>query len=113
MTVSITPVAEGFSVSPQIDLSDMAEIARLGYRAVINNRPDFEGGPDQPTGEQMRAAAEAAGLSYAHIPSAPTADDPAVIAKMRDALGAMPQPVLAFCRSGARSTKLYRAASGG
>ena len=112
MPVTITPVTEGFSVAPQLQPNDLAELARLGFRSVINNRPDGEGGPDQPTGEQMRTAAEAAGLRYAHIPSAPTADDPAVIDKVRSALKELPQPVLAFCRSGARSTRLYRAATG-
>ncbi|HYD81636.1 MAG TPA: TIGR01244 family sulfur transferase [Paucimonas sp.] len=113
MSVTITPVAEGFSVAPQLTPADMAELARLGFRSVINNRPDGEGGPDQPSGEQMRAAAEAAGLAYAHVPSAPSADDPAVIERTRVVLRELPQPVLAFCRSGARSTKLFRAATGG
>jgi uncharacterized protein (TIGR01244 family) len=112
MSVTVNPVAEGFSVAPQLQPSDLAELARLGFRSVINNRPDFEAGPDQPTGEQMRAAAEAAGLAYAHVPSPPSADDPAAINGMRSALKVLPQPVLAFCRSGARSTKLYRAVNG-
>jgi uncharacterized protein (TIGR01244 family) len=113
MTVIITPVAEGFSVAPQLHPNDLAELAHRGFRSVINNRPDGEGGPDQPTGEQMRAAAEAAGLAYAHVPSAPTADNPIAIDQMRAALKDLPQPVLAFCRSGARSSKLFRAATGG
>jgi uncharacterized protein (TIGR01244 family) len=112
MAVTVTPVAQGFSAAPQLAAADFAELARMGFRSVINNRPDGEAGPDQPTGEQLRAAAVAAGLAYVHIPSAPSADDPAVIEKMRAALGELPQPVLAFCRSGARSTKLYRAATG-
>lgn len=112
MSVTITPVAEDFSVAPQLHPNDLAELARLGFRSIINNRPDGEGGPDQPTGEQMRAAAEAAGLAYVHLPSAPSADDPTVIDKMRTTLKDLPQPVLAFCRTGTRSAKLFRAATG-
>jgi len=37
------------SVAPQLTPPAMAEAARAGFRSVINNRPDFEGGPQQPT----------------------------------------------------------------
>lgn len=108
MSVSITPVADGFSVAPQLLPADLVEVARLGFRAVINNRPDGEGGPAQPSSEQLRAAAQAAGLVYEHVPSPPTADDAAAIARMRVLLQQLPQPVLAFCRTGTRSTKMFR-----
>ncbi len=111
MSISITPVTSDFAVAPQLTLADFPEIARLGYRSVINNRPDGEGGPDQPPSDDMRAAAQAAGLSYAFVPVAPSASDPAAIEQMRSLLNELPQPVLAFCRSGARSTKLFQAAS--
>ena len=39
------------SVSPQLEPSAMAEAAQAGFRSVINNRPDFEGGPSQPTSD--------------------------------------------------------------
>jgi len=113
MPINVTPVAEGFSVAPQLTPNELAEAASLGFRAVINNRPDGEGGPGQPTAAQMQVAAQAAGLAYVHIPSAPSADDPAVIDQMRAALKELPQPVLAFCRTGTRSGKLFRAATGG
>jgi hypothetical protein len=40
----------------------MRVIAATGFRGVINNRPDFEGGADQPTSVQLEAAAKNAGL---------------------------------------------------
>ena len=46
----------------------MAEAARAGFRSVVNNRPDFEGGPDQPTNAAIEAAARAAGLEYRFLP---------------------------------------------
>jgi uncharacterized protein (TIGR01244 family) len=46
----------------------MEAVADAGFKTVINNRPDFEGGPAQPTSAQMEAAAKAAGLSYAFLP---------------------------------------------
>ena len=105
-------VTEDFTTAPQISLADVAEAARLGFRTVINNRPDHEGGPEQPTSAEIEAAALAAGLSYAYLPVNPAVQTPEEIARFAELLQALPKPVLAFCRSGARSTKLYRAATG-
>ena len=58
-------VTDDFSVSPQIDLEDMAAAAAQGFTLVINNRPDGEQ-PGQPTSAEVEAAAKAAGLDYDH-----------------------------------------------
>jgi uncharacterized protein (TIGR01244 family) len=114
--MTIAPVIQNLSgdicAAPQLDASAMAWLASQGFRSVINNRPDFEGGPEQPTGEALRVAAEAAGLNYAHLPVSPAAQTPEEIARFGELLATLPRPILAFCRSGARSTKLYRAATG-
>ena len=99
-------------VAPQLDPAAMAWAAQAGFRSVINNRPDFEGGPDQPTSAAMQAAALAAGLQYAFLPVAPCVQTPQEIARFAELLGALPKPVLAYCRSGTRSGKLYHAATG-
>jgi uncharacterized protein (TIGR01244 family) len=94
-------VTDDFSVAPQIAIGDLAAAAAQGFTLVINNRPDGEA-PDQPSAEQMAAAAKAAGLDYVHIPvrGGPTPDQvEAVQAAVAEAKG----PVLAFCRSGTRS----------
>ena len=97
-------------VAPQLDPAAMAWAARAGFKSVVNNRPDFEGGPDQPTSAAMQAAAEAAGLRYAHLPVSPSVHTPQDIARFAELLEELPKPVLAFCRSGARSTRLFNAA---
>jgi uncharacterized protein (TIGR01244 family) len=99
-------------VAPQLEPAAMAWAAQQGFKSVINNRPDFEGGPDQPTSATIEAAARAAGLQYAHLPVAPAVQTPEQIAEFAALLAALPKPILAFCRSGARSGKLYRAATG-
>ena len=99
-------------VAPQLDPAAMAWVAQAGFKSVINNRPDFEGGPDQPTSAAMQAAASAAGLRYAYLPVAPAVQTPEEIARFAELLAELPKPVLAFCRSGTRSGKLYRAATG-
>ena len=113
MNLPVQPVGPDVCVAPQLDPDAMALAAQAGFRSVINNRPDFEGGADQPTSAAIEAAAVAAGLRYAYLPVAPAVQTPAEIARFAELLTELPKPVLAFCRSGTRSGKLYRAATGG
>jgi uncharacterized protein (TIGR01244 family) len=99
------------SVAPQLEPAAMAQVAAAGFRSVINNRPDFEGGPAQPTSAQMEAAAQAAGLRYVHLPVDGGYQSPEEIAAFAQLLKDLPAPVLAFCRSGARSTRLFVSAN--
>lgn len=106
----LRPIAPDVCVAPQLDPSAMAEAARLGFRSVVNNRPDFEHGNDQPTSAEIEAAARAAGLEYRHLPVDGAYQSPEQIAAFAALLNDLPRPLLAFCRSGARSTRLYQAA---
>ena len=108
---AVQPLSADVCVAPQLDPAAMAWAAQAGFKSVINNRPDFEGGPDQPTSASIEAAARAAGLSYAHLPVAPAVQTPEQIAAFAGLLADLPKPILAFCRSGARSGKLFQAAS--
>lgn len=94
------------SVSPQILPGEMADLEAAGFRSVINNRPDGET-DDQPTSTEMARAAAAHGLAYRDIPVLPGRYEPAVIEAMAQALEELPAPVLAFCRTGTRSTTLW------
>ena len=53
----VQAIAADVCVAPQLNPESMAEAARLGFKSVVNNRPDFEGGPDQPTSAAVAAAA--------------------------------------------------------
>ncbi|MFL6845473.1 MAG: TIGR01244 family sulfur transferase [Allosphingosinicella sp.] len=91
-------------VSPrQIVPNDVPAIAALGVRLIVNNRPDGEE-PGQPSSAQIEAAVRAAGLDYRHIPISGGFPQ-AQVEAMAQALEA--GPVLAFCRSGTRSTWLW------
>ncbi len=103
----IRQIADTVCVAPQLGTEAMAEAARLGFRSVVNNRPDFEHGPDQPTSAAIEAAARAAGLEYRFLPVDGGWQSPEQIAAFARLLDELPHPVLAFCRSGARSTRLY------
>jgi uncharacterized protein (TIGR01244 family) len=107
----VRAVAADVYVAPQLTPAAMAEAARAGFRSVVNNRPDFEHGPDQPTNAQIEAAAQAAGLNYRFLPVAGGYQSPEEIAAFAALLAELPRPLLVFCRSGARSTRLFEAAS--
>jgi len=106
----IRPVAADVYVAPQLTPEAMAVAAAEGFKSVINNRPDFEHGPDQPTSAAIEAAAKAAGLRYVHQPVASGYQSPEEIAEFARLLHELPHPVLVFCRSGARSTRMFMAA---
>ena len=102
----IRAVAPDIAVAPQLTPEAMAAVAAAGFRSVINNRPDFEHGPDQPTSAAVEAAAKAAGLEYRFLPVDGGYQSPEQIAAFAQLMRDLPRPVLAFCRSGARSTRL-------
>lgn len=98
-------VTERFSVSPQLAPEDMAAAAAQGFVRVVCNRPDGEG-PGQPAGAAMKAAAQAAGLEFVHIPFAGM-PDAATADAVFAAVAGSPGPVLAYCRSGTRSVTAW------
>lgn len=112
-SLPLRAIATDVCVAPQLGPEAMAEAARAGFRAVVNNRPDFEEGPQQPTSAVIEAAAIAAGLEYRFLPVDSGYQSPAEIAAMADLLQDLPRPLLMFCRSGARSARLFQAASAG
>ena len=89
-------------VSGQIRPEEVAGLAEQGVTMLINNRPDGEEA-DQPLAARIEAAAEAAGISYRHVPIL-RGIGPADVEAMQEALrGAQGGQALAFCRSGNRS----------
>lgn len=95
-----------FAVAPQIALDEVAEAAKRGFRTLINNRPDEEVDASL-SHEAMRAAAAAAGLAYVHLPYYPGELTPNLIEEFETALASAQTPVLAWCRSGTRSSHLW------
>jgi uncharacterized protein (TIGR01244 family) len=106
----IRTLNEAVSVAPQIAPADLDAIAAAGFTAVVNNRPDGEE-PGQPTGDAIRAAAEAAGLAYHAIPVGHAGIGIDQLDAMTAALTGAGGPVLAFCRSGTRSCHLWALAA--
>lgn len=95
-----------FFASPQIAASDVAEAKALGITTIVNNRPDGEE-PSDAQGAEIEAAAIAAGLHYVAIPVTHGGFSGPQIAAMALAIESADGPVLAYCRSGTRSTLLW------
>lgn len=96
-------------VGPQIAPEDVPEIKALGVTMIVNNRPDNEDA-GQPTSADIEKAANAAGIDYRHVPIA-RGMGPNDIEAMREAMHAAGKgKLLAFCRSGNRSTLAWAVA---
>src|SRR5699024_8607515 len=111
MTIEIKPINDHFAVAPQLGAEHMAGVAAAGFKSVIINRPDFEGGAEQPVSADVMKAAREAGLEVEYQPvvsGSITADD---VTRFGELIARMPEPILAYCRSGGRCTSLYQAAT--
>jgi len=104
--MDITQINDRFSVTPQIAAAQMQAIREAGFAGIICNRPDGEA-PDQPGFAEIEAAARAAGIGARYVPVVPGADMSESLADFGRAIAELPGPVLAYCRSGARSTAMW------
>lgn len=94
-------------VAPQITPDDVAEAKTQGITFILNNRPEGEE-PFQPKGDAIEAAAKEAGIGYAAVPVSHSGFAPWQIDGMADAIEkAQGGKLLAYCRSGTRSTLLW------
>ena len=94
------------AVSPQLSEADVAEAAKEGFRAIIDNRPDGEEGGQISAAEMEKLAADQ-GMAFAHIPVLSGNVDDQSVERMADALASLDGPVLAYCRTGTRSATLW------
>ncbi len=104
--MNILEITPDYSVSGQIGVEDVAEIATQGYRAIMCNRPDGES-PGQTPASEIGAAAEAAGLAFVFVPVISGQITQTNVDDFAAALRDLPGPVLAYCRSGARCQNLH------
>jgi uncharacterized protein (TIGR01244 family) len=99
-------VDDTITVAHQIDPADVVAIRDAGFVTIINTRPEGEA-PDQPAGAEIRAQAEAAGLTYLELPVGRDGIGPELIEGFRAAMDEADGPVFAFCRTGTRSINLW------
>ena len=104
--MELKKITEKTTVSAQVMPADMEAIKAAGIRAIICNRPDGEGA-DQPSFQEIAAAAKKAGIEARYVPvqSGMVSDDD--VDAFSVALKDLPRPVLAYCRTGTRSATLW------
>ncbi len=67
--MEIRQIDDNYSVTGQINPDDVRDIAAEGFQTIICNRPDGEGGEEQPDFEEIARVAEKAGLAAYYIPA--------------------------------------------
>jgi uncharacterized protein (TIGR01244 family) len=107
--MNYTRLSDHLVVAPQVMPQDFGEIAGSGFVGIINNRPDGEE-PGQPSSLELEAAARRHGLAYWYVPVVPGEPTERQARAFAAALQQADGPVLAFCRTGNRSTILWKAA---
>lgn len=103
----IAKLDDQISVAPQLIEMDFDELPELGFKSVINCRPDGEGDRPYISAAAAAEAAEDNDLQYVHIPvpmGGFTADQVEAFAK---AVADLPKPILAHCGSGKRASVLW------
>ncbi|MCB1985610.1 MAG: TIGR01244 family phosphatase [Burkholderiales bacterium] len=107
MSINFTQLDEKLSVTGQISVDDLTEIAASGFKSIICNRPDFEGGESQPTSEQLEIQAKGLGITFAYLPVQVGVIPEERGEAFRKLMAELPGPVLAFCNSGRRASALH------
>lgn len=108
--MDIRKIDDSISVSPQIRPDQVAELARMGFRTLVANRPDQEE-PGQPAMAELEKAARDNGMAWVYLP----VESGNIVDEDVDAFAPMfeqaEKPVLAFCRSGTRCSVLWALSS--
>jgi sulfide:quinone oxidoreductase len=96
-------------VSGQVFEHDIRLAAKQGVRSIMNNRPDGEA-LGQPLSADLAKTAEELGITFLHLPVDPRSISEQDVEQFAKACDELELPLLKFCRSGARSTKMWQLA---
>ncbi|CAM3021731.1 TIGR01244 family sulfur transferase [Acinetobacter celticus] len=103
-------MSENVGFAGQISPEQVVQVAEKGFKSIINNRPDMEGGPEQPTSAQIEDAARVADVDYVYQPVVAGQITELDVRAFANHFNELPKPILMFCRSGNRSNNLYQLA---
>lgn len=102
-------MTDNITIYKQIYPSQCLKIAELGYRSVLNIRPDAET-ETQPNSCDFASATANANLTYHHLPFDDERLSLLTVEQFADFYHSMPKPILMFCGTGARAKLLYQSA---
>jgi uncharacterized protein (TIGR01244 family) len=109
LQMRVLELAPQVFVTGQLYEHDVRLAAKQGVRTIMNNRPDGEA-PGQPLSADLAKVAEELGVTYVYHPVVPqlvTREDVEEFGRVCEDLD---RPLLIFCRSGARSTRMWEMA---
>ena len=107
MRINIAKLDHKLSVAGQISIDDITEIAVAGYKSIICNRPDYEGGENQPASEELEAMAKSLDITFVYLPVRIGDISAERTEAFQKLIAELPKPILAFCGSGRRAATLY------
>ena len=102
----IKKITPGFFVADQISVADVGTAAAQGVKTIICNRPDHES-QGQPLSSEIAAAAEGLGIGFLDVPVVAGALTENDVKDFDAACHDAQRPILAYCRTGTRSTTLW------
>ncbi len=104
--MQINKIDDTISVGGQITVADVQQLADLGFKGIICNRPDNED-YIQTGYAEIKAAAEAAGLGVRYVPishGSLSMDDVTDYARARREIDG---PHFAYCQAGMRAAVIW------
>ena len=103
-------MSENVGFAGQIAPEHISQVVEKGFKSIINNRPDMEGGPSQPTSALIEESARSAGLDYVYQPVVAGQITELDVRAFANHYNELPKPVLMICRTGNRSNNLFQLA---
>lgn len=104
--MNLKRINEGFAVTEQVSITDVETLAAQGVKSLICNRPDGES-PGQPSYGEIEATARRLGMAVAHVPVVSGQITDKDVQAFGHAYNTMPNPLVAYCRTGTRSIMLW------
>ena len=105
--MTLYKLTEACSVAGQIQATDVEALRQNGFVAIICNRPDDED-HRQPSAADIGAACNELGIAFHHLPIDNAGISPETVAAFQQIVADSAGPVLAYCRSGQRSSVLWQ-----
>jgi sulfide:quinone oxidoreductase len=102
--MQILQLSLAFSVAGQISEVDVAALAAAGFKAVVGNRPDSEGGTPMAL---IRAECERYGMKFWSLPVEYATLRLADADRFGAILAQSEPPLVAYCRTGRRCAALW------
>jgi uncharacterized protein (TIGR01244 family) len=108
--MSIRQLSNDVAVCGQVTPADLETLVEMGFKTVVNNRPDHEVGPDLAHAV-MEAKAKSLGLAYHYLPmEMGQMPSELLLEDFKKILDTSEKPLLAYCRGGNRSGHIYMGA---